>query len=32
MSSLIIAGGGKFGKKAIEFGIKNRYKTMFKNQ
>jgi len=28
MSSLIIAGGGKFGKKAIEFGIKNRYKTI----
>ena len=28
MSSLIVAGGGKFGKKALEFGIKNRYKTI----
>ena len=28
MSSLIVAGGGKFGKKALEFGKKNRYKTI----
>lgn len=27
MGSLIIAGGGKFGKKALEFAKKNNYKT-----
>ncbi|TFG28299.1 MAG: hypothetical protein EU532_05515 [Promethearchaeota archaeon] len=28
MSCLIVAGGGKFGKKALEFGIKNNYKII----
>ncbi len=28
MSTLIIAGGGKFGKKALDFGIKNGYKII----
>ena len=28
MSILIIAGGGKFGRKAVDFAKKNKYKTI----